>query len=166
MHHTTPSASQVTSRVAKCSATYGEYVQSRSRVGSPWCWPSASQSQSVSRGTASCAAYLRNARRSWRSRCPSPPSRASLFSRPLPSTARQPRNAYVLRKTPSSSFHESAKRSSCSSVQLSATCSPAIRSLADRDRRPERQRVREPDDVLVPQADAAVARAAADAVRL
>src|SRR6184192_3010790 len=108
--------------VAKWSATYGEYVQSSSRVGRPWCWPSASQSQSVSCGTASWAAYLRNARMSWRSSSCPPPSRASALCKPAPASE-APRYARLERKRPRSSFHASAKRSSCSSSQPEARCS-------------------------------------------
>ena len=46
------------SAVAKCSATNGEYVQSRSRVGSPWCAASASQFQIEFPAAASARAYF------------------------------------------------------------------------------------------------------------
>jgi hypothetical protein len=51
--------------VAKCMATCGENVQSSSRVGSPWCWATASQSHTESLGTSLRRAYLRKLR----SRC-------------------------------------------------------------------------------------------------
>jgi hypothetical protein len=50
--------------VAKCSATSGEKVQSRHRVGSPWCCASAIQSQVVGPGAARWA-YLRKLRIRW-----------------------------------------------------------------------------------------------------
>ncbi len=64
--------------VAKCAATNGEKVQSSSRVGSPWCWASESQSHKVGPGRSRCA-YLRKLRIRWRSSAGNPsPSRARL----------------------------------------------------------------------------------------
>src|SRR5207253_1163567 len=58
-HQTTPSRSNSAgSSVAKCSATSGEYVQSSSRVGSPRCCASASQSQIESALCSSPRAYF------------------------------------------------------------------------------------------------------------
>src|SRR5437763_10749 len=67
--------------VAKCSATYGEKLQSRSRVGSPWCWAKAIQFQNESCWVASRCAYFRKflSRDCSRARY-SPPSRVNVVS--------------------------------------------------------------------------------------
>src|SRR5678816_4378646 len=68
MQHTAPSTlNRSKSWVAKCSATYGEKLQSSNRVGNPWCCARLSQFHTESPGTESRCAYLRKLR----SRCPS-----------------------------------------------------------------------------------------------
>src|SRR4051812_21429594 len=114
--------------VAKWSATYGEYVQSSTRVGRPWCWASAIQFHTESAGMRCPAAYLRKLRRRCRSSVAdsAPPCRRRPGARPEP-TSPQPRNAWSERCTASSSFHDPENSSSCKSPQVAGrTSSPIV----------------------------------------